>query len=205
MYTVITNTHEIKRYQRRFIDILTAGTYPIPCKPGFPKPSKSKDGMWATWDGTTYRIDIKYNDMTDAWWSDEKKMWLALRKVMSSGPKKWRYWNVFGLEKPRRHEEISMVAQINFPEEGENGHIAGIFVKNEQGKIAVVHRGKFTHGQQKITLADCIALADFKSIKVRNHANKNKDVLLVGELESPDFSAQVRKFLEEVSRIKEMR
>jgi len=203
MYVIVKDKDEIEKCQCRFIDILTAGAYPIPCRPRFPKPSKSKDGMWATWDGTTYRIDTKYSDMTDAWWSDEKKMWLALRKVISSGPKEWRYWNVFGLKKPKRHEKIPMVAQINFPEEGENGHIAGIFVKNEQGKIAVVHRGKFTNRQQKITLTDCIAHAGFKSIEVRNHTKKNKSVLLVGELESPNFSAHVRDFVQKVSRMKE--
>jgi len=201
MYTVITDAHEIEKCQHRFIDILTTGTYPIPCRPRFPKPDK--DGMWATWDGTTYRIDIKYNNMTDAWWSDEKKMWLALRKVMSSGPKEWRYWNVFGFEKPKRHEKIPMVAQINFLEEGAGGQTAGTFVKDGQGKVAIIHSCRFRKGKQNITLKDFIAYGN-QAIDVKHPSKKIRGVL-VGELESPNFSEQVRKFLEEVSRIKEMR
>jgi len=42
MYVIVKDKDEIGKCQRRLIDILTAGTYPIPCKPGVPK---NKDGI----------------------------------------------------------------------------------------------------------------------------------------------------------------
>jgi len=204
MFTVITCRSEIKKLQERFITVLTVGAERVQCKLKFPNFHKNEKGNWKTWDGEAYKPEPAYIDETTIWWSNETKMWVSLRQVRSSATGKWRYWNSFGLEKPSLHGAVSITAEINFPEAGENGHIAGIFVKNEQGKIAVVHRGKFTHGQQKITLTDYIVQTGFESVEIRNHANKNKVVLLVGELESPDFSAQVRKFLEGVSRIKEV-
>ena len=202
MYTVVICRSEIKKFQEKFIAALTSGADRVQCKLKFPNFHNNEKGIWKTWDGATYKPEPAHIDETTVWWSNETKMWVSLRQVRSSATGKWRYWNSFGLEKPSPHGAVSITAEINFPEEGENGHIAGIFVKSEQGKIVVVHRGKFTHRQQNITLPDFMVQMGFKSIEIRNHTSKNKSVLLVGELESPNFSAQVRGFVQKVSRMK---
>ena len=58
MYVIVKDKDEIEKCQCRFIDILTAGAYPLLCKLGFPKPSKSKAvSFFSQIQGTTLSAD----------------------------------------------------------------------------------------------------------------------------------------------------
>ena len=111
-----------------------------------------------------------------------------------------RYWNAFGLGRPAGM--VNIVCEINPPIEKIDRKISGAFAKTEAGTIVVLHRGRFNvtggmtmqffrqrYSKQYITVAD---------------ERTTADVILVGELGTPQFGSDLRFFIVEVDRIKSL-
>ena len=64
------------------------------------------------------------------------KYWMTSLKLST------RYWNGFGIEKPKENKYHTIICEINFPLKGINCRIAAAFAKDENDDIFVVHRGK---------------------------------------------------------------
>jgi len=195
MFSLITEENEIKKYHKTFAEQLSNDSVErIPCKLNFPKSNQDSAGRWRTWDGTEYKLDFGPKGETEVLWSSSLNMWMAFRMVKSIHTNKWRYWNSFGLEKPLPHYSVSIAVEINFPIAGKDGHIAGSFVKNEQKRVFIVHSGQLRVGKQNINLYDHKNLSNLKFIECG---------VLVGELNEPNFSRNVKTFIKEVDKVKE--
>jgi len=114
-----------------------------------------------------------------------------------------RYWNIFGIiEEPTPH--VSIVVEINIPFEGRNNRIAGVFVKDDDGKIWLGHNGKIGGGRHGIGLKAFWEEYGGERVEVQDNG-KTFTFARIGYIESENFPEKVRDFVFEVNEIKERR
>jgi len=176
MYVIVKDEDEIEKCQDMFKKSLSSkADKPIACKASF-------------------RGD---NVEIGALWLNQLKIWVAFlgpERPYSTLPR--RYWNAFGLKKPKENGNIPITAEINIPCNGEGG-TAGRFIKDEKGKIYVVHTGRFGDAK-RISPKEFIEKTQFPVIQI-----DDKKWVLIGEIESPELATNVRDLVQEVSRMKE--
>ena len=56
-------------------------------------------------------------------------------------------WNGFGIGAPIAGKKVALAAEINFPAEGLNRALSGVFARDENGRVFVLHRGKIRGGK----------------------------------------------------------
>jgi len=186
MLTIVTDRDEIARCQKQFEENLTrklafreernVGFQGATVK-GMPiHTSKGGDGLWF---GT--------RDM-------EKPTSPEYESAFSP-----RYWNAFGFLK--ESGSLNITVEINFPHEGINNHIGGLFAKDSRtGKYFVLHRGKVGGGRPGIGKDAFRDFYDGQYKEVKQDAGF-KEVMLVAGVDDP-FHA-VRRFVERVRDFKE--
>ena len=201
MYSIITSQKEIYNLQILFNNILTNDTNLLLSSLKFPKFHINSNRRWYSWNGLNYILDEDYINETNVWWSNKNKMWISIRKVKSTNTGLWRYWNAFGLENPNQKRNLSITAEINFPESGIDRNISGVFAKNNEGKIIVAHRGRFRKGSKNITFDYLVKNTNYQFINI-NHYGEILKCLLVGELQSQKFFSQVSDFVKNIYELK---
>lgn len=74
------------------------------------------------------------------YWYKDPGLWMILEDNEDSN----RSWNCFGTTPPGENlsKPIDIVCEINFPHEGINRRIAGVFVKDARGRIHIAHSGR---------------------------------------------------------------
>jgi len=127
-------------------------------------------------------------------WSQLLGLWFYSEKRESS-----RYWNIFGLSEvaPRENSMLSIVCEINPPVEGLNKRAQGVFMRDNNGHIWLLHRGKIGGGKPGIG----------RKLFFENYQGETKEIAdekfaEIGDIDSSDFVDQVTKFVREVERIK---
>lgn len=112
-----------------------------------------------------------------------------------------RYWNGFGQGEPIDDVNANITCEINFPFEGINRRIAGVFAKDDFGDIYILHRGKIGGGRKGIG----------KSLFQEQYRGKFEEAIdgdrvtefaLIGELNSKKLIQQIASFVREIHRIK---
>ncbi len=177
MLAIIENEFEISEAQQRFAAAFQhVADERIPVKIGYLGNSFNATIMWCT----------KLN------------LWFYPDVVSGS-----RYWNAFGVVKPKRGENTPITCEINFPLKNVDRRVAGAFVTDGQGNIFVVHRGKIGGGREGIGKSLFQANYGSKRVAVKD-GEVESTVALVGALNSPHFVKQVSWFVYEVARIKEL-
>lgn len=61
-----------------------------------------------------------------------------------------RFWCGFGVADPNQHSSLSITVEINPPHEGENPRTAGVFLRDELGRLYVGHGGRVGGGRPGI-------------------------------------------------------
>ena len=113
-----------------------------------------------------------------------------------------RFWNAFGIGKPKAGQNNSITGEINFPFEGINRRTAGAFAEDNNGNILVLHRGKIGGGKKGIGKDNFINHVRGVDFVTAIDGNIETEFCLIGELNSKYFSKQVAIFIKEISRIK---
>lgn len=114
------------------------------------------------------------------------------------------YWNAFGLKKPRENSSSHIVLEMNFPLEGIDRRVGGVFVKDNKAHVFVCHRGKIGGGRPGI--GKTLFKNNFHSdrwVAVRD-GGKETDVALIDRVSSPRLAFQIRNFIAEIDRIKKL-
>ena len=114
-----------------------------------------------------------------------------------------KFWNGFGIGEPSENGSNSLVCEINFPYEGGDRRIAGAFSRRDHGEIFILHRGNIGGGRKGI--GKNFFLENFSGKLVRAiDGDQERDFCLVCELGAPLFHDQLRDFVQEVSRVKNL-
>ncbi|MDP3002528.1 MAG: hypothetical protein Q8N38_05315 [Bacteroidales bacterium] len=174
MITVITDREQIAKLHRRFHKRLSNFlTDDIDCWVGYPSGS--------------FEDTVKYSDELDIW--------------ISHNEQHNRFWNGFGVGRPRARRNNSLNGEINFPFEGIKRNIAGAFAQEDNGNILVLHRGRIGGGKPGIgkNYFKDNYRGDFETVI---DDDRETEFCLVGELNSKYFPKQVANFIKEIYRVK---
>jgi len=132
------------------------------------------------------------------WWSDELGLWFFPGKGEEN-----RYWNAFGTVRPKPDAALSITCEINFPKEGTDRRIGGVFAADGKGRIFVVHRGKLGGGRKGIGKA--LFERQYRGVWVdMEDGEEEASVAVVGLLPSPRFARQLAQFVNKIDKIKDM-
>ncbi|MFA5183221.1 MAG: hypothetical protein WC405_18035 [Syntrophales bacterium] len=132
------------------------------------------------------------------WWSNELGLWFFPGKGEEN-----RYWNAFGTARPKPEAALSITCEINFPKEGTDRRIGGVFAADGKGRIFVVHRGKLGGGRKGIGKA--LFERQYRGVWVdMEDGEEVASVAVVGLLPSPRFARQLAQFINKIDKIKDM-
>ena len=107
-----------------------------------------------------------------------------------------KHFNGFGTDTPVAGKKVSLAAEINFPVQGISRAISGVFAQDENGRIAVLHRGKIRGGK-------AIFFQHYQGERVEaDDGGKPDTFALIGWLDDPAFARRMNDFVREILRIK---
>lgn len=151
----------------------------------------------------SYLVDIGYQGgyaRRRIVWMPSLDLWAHFGAPPSEKGPPNRYWNVFGIGKP--YGIVSIVCEINPPKKARNHSPAGVFAKDEAGRLLVLHRGRLT------------VTGGIKTAFVRGHINaewvsfidrgRRKDAILVARIPSDGFGKDISRFVKEIDRVKRL-
>lgn len=129
-------------------------------------------------------------------WASKLDIWIFSQTISGS-----RYWNAFGIGKPSKGSNVSIICEINFPLSSIDRRIGGAFAKDNSGSIFIVHRGKIGGGRKGIgkSLFEDNYRGEWTVVEDDGVENT---VALISALNSSRFVRQVSQFIHEVNRIK---
>jgi len=139
--------------------------------------------------GESQRLNARWSKNLGIWWITE-----------DSGN---RFWNAFGTEEPRWNTGYShsITCEINPPYQGINRQISGVFAKDPENRLYVLHRGRIGGGKPGIGKA--LFVREFRgSWEEAEDANEFTKFAVVASFDNPRFVEQISDFVHEVERIK---
>jgi hypothetical protein len=115
-----------------------------------------------------------------------------------------RYWCVFGLGWPEESQSLGLVCEINIPFKGINRRVAGVFARDETGRLALLHSGKVGGGRPGIGKEAFLEFyKDGRRVSVRWPDGQETRHLWLGWLDDPDLLRQIAAFVRLVERFKQ--
>ena len=124
----------------------------------------------------------------DGFWIASEGIWIGFQVLYN------RYWNAFGIG---LQVSNSVRCEINFPLEGKNMQIAGVFAKEDHGSTWVLHSGRIGGGKKGVSKA----LFE-RQYKGRWLNAEGDPFAAVANLSHLDFVKQVADFVKFVDEIK---
>lgn len=144
---------------------------------------------WVGYPGGNFEDRVSY--------SSDLNIWVSRREHDT------RFWNGFGIDKPLSGSNNSLVGEINFPYEGINRRVAGVFAEEDNGNILVLHRGRIGGG--KLGIGKKYFTDNFRGDFVTAlDGERESEFCLIGELNSEHFPKQVANFINEIHRVKKL-
>jgi hypothetical protein len=92
----------------------------------------------------SWRVDVHWHGSVGIWGAFGRQQLGQERKPLG------RFWNSFGVADPNQHSSLSITVEINPPHEGENPRTAGVFLRDELGRLYVGHDGRVGGGRPGI-------------------------------------------------------
>jgi len=130
-------------------------------------------------------------------WCSRLGIWLFSGKTEEG-----RYWNTFGIGKPKKNAHISITCEINFPSSGIDRRIGGGLARDRRGRIFVVHRGKIGGGKKGI--GKSLFADHYRGVwEIMEDGDEETTVALIGVLNSPRLVRQVAQYIQKIDQIKE--
>ena len=141
--------------------------------------------------GESLHVDASYSEELNIWWNID----------IVEGNSGERYWNAFGIGKPKPNKLAYIICEINYPTSGINKRVAATWVK-EAGEYVLLHSGKIGGGRKgigKISFQEKFA-GSFVESPLEELSGKYTEI---GNLNNPNLPHQIKFFVEEVARIKD--
>ncbi len=129
-------------------------------------------------------------------WSERLGIWFFSRKMSQD-----RYWNVFGIGRPKEGIDPSIACEINFPLQGIDRKTGGALAEDREGRIFVVHRGKIGGGRKGI--GKTLFEDRYRGVWVRaQDGDEETTVALIGAPASSRFARKVMQFVRKIDSMK---
>jgi hypothetical protein len=151
----------------------------------------------------SYFVDIGYQGghaNRRVIWMPSLDLWAHFGDPPSEKGPPNRYWNVFGIGRPSGM--VSIICEINPPKEARNNPPAGVFARDDRNNLLILHRGRLT------------VTGGIKTEFVKRHINsdwiaildcgRKKKAILVAKIPSDTFGKDLRHFVLEIERVKEL-
>jgi hypothetical protein len=130
------------------------------------------------------------------YWSPRLDLWMYFELISGS-----RYWNVFGVGKPKANSSVPIACEINIPLKGIDMRVAGAFATDGTQDEILVHSGKIGGGRKGI--GKQLFGENYRGEWASVHYGKSERwVAPIGDLNSNRFARQISDFVHEVLRIK---
>jgi len=133
-------------------------------------------------------------------WDAQKCFWYSFDLEAHN-----RHWNAFGLEyvpDVSSSKSLGIVAEINFPFDGVDRRIAGVFAKSERGRLYITHSGKIGGGRKGIgKTAFRSYYKDRKPVTLAWN-DKETEAILIGPLLDSKLPSLILEFVKEVDGFK---
>ena len=123
-------------------------------------------------------------------YSPELDLWYAMQ------PQGKKCWNGFGIGQPAAGKKVLIAAEINFPTEGLNRAVSGVFAEDSNGGVWVLHRGKIRGGKAlffQYYQGETLTADD---------GGKPDTFALIGSLNDTAFPAKLAAFVHQILAIK---
>lgn len=105
-------------------------------------------------------------------------------------------WNGFGIGQPVAGKKVLIAAEINFPTEGLNRAVSGVFAEDSNGGVWVLHRGKIRGGK------DLFFQYYQGETLTADDGGKPDTFALIGSLNDTAFPAKLAAFVHQILAIK---
>ena len=129
-------------------------------------------------------------------WSKKLGIWLFSHTINEV-----RYWNYFGLGKPKEAGILSTTAAINFPWQGIDRKTGGAFAKDAWGNIFVIHRGKIGGGKKGV--GKSLFEHNYRGVwSFMEDGDSITQVAVIGALNSGRFALHVALFVKKIEKLK---
>jgi hypothetical protein len=94
----------------------------------------------------SWRVDVHWHGSVEIW-----GVFVREPRDHQSREPLYRFWNSFGVADPNQQSSLSITVEINPPHEGENRRTAGVFFRDESGRLYVGHTGRVGGGRPGIS------------------------------------------------------
>lgn len=136
------------------------------------------------------------NQSSKVYWAEDLGIWFAWDVIEKS-----RYWNAFGTRNPEENKMVPICCEINFPLSGIDRRISGAVAEDERGRMFLVHRGQIGGGRKGIGAELFWKNFDGERSLVLD-GDRERNLVVVGSIESPRLLRHIQFFVREVERIK---
>ena len=131
-------------------------------------------------------------------WSEEDQMWMVCDDEAGGGK---RFWTAFGLNRPSQGQNVSIVAEINFPIKGIDRRVGGVFIRTSEGTFQVAHRGNIGGGRKGISKS--LFWRNYKGKRLKaNDGGRETEFAVIGNLDSVNLVSEIRDFVANIGRLK---
>jgi len=124
--------------------------------------------------------------------------WLLNRTVAGD-----RWWCCYGIENPRHRDMLSITVETNFPSEGVNRRISGLFVKDDAGQVYITHSGKVGGGRSGIGKEAFWKSCGGEQVETVQWPDGQKSrTIVISPVDSEHLPAHIARLVPEVARFK---
>lgn len=113
------------------------------------------------------------------------------------------YWFGYGNTNPDTAKSLSITCATSIPIEGVGRRTAGAFGKDSYGHIYLTHSGKVGGGKKGVGKSEFLKAYRGDSLETIFYPDGNeRDMIVLGRIDSPELPRQIKHFITEVHRFK---
>lgn len=116
-----------------------------------------------------------------------------------------RFWCCYGFDDPSTTDNLSIACEVNFPFEGINRRVAGVFARDPDGQIRVCHSGKIGGGRAGASKENFVRWHNSDlNFAVDWPDGGLTDMYVISSLGDPRLPAHLCAFVDAVQRFKHL-
>jgi hypothetical protein len=148
------------------------------------------------WQGGSVQVDVHWHRPAGIWGVFQKQ-------PPDQGKGAARFWNCFGIADPGKDTMLSITVEMNPPHEGEDRRTAGVFLRDEAGRLYVGHSGKVGGGRPGIGQQAFREFSPQLAWKEIGTPKGIREIVVFGPLQAGKLPGMLSPFVRTVAKFKE--